>query len=90
MQGIRFQILANRTGFAGSVDRTGDSYDNVLAESVIGLYKTELISRYGPWRNFSDVEFATLKWVDSFNNRRLLSSIGSEPVLFDQPKGTMA
>ena len=54
----------------------GDSYDNALAESVISLYKTEVIRRTGPWRNTGHVEFDTLDWVDWFNSRRLLEPIG--------------
>ena len=57
----------------------GDSYDNALAETIIGLYKTEVIRRRGPWRGLEDVEFATLEWVDWFNNRRLLEPIGYVP-----------
>jgi transposase InsO family protein len=57
----------------------GDSYDNALAESVIGLLKTEVIRRRGPWRSLEAVEFATLEWVDWFNNRRLLEPIGNIP-----------
>ena len=57
----------------------GDSYDNALAETIIGLYKTEVIHPNGPWRSLEEVEFATLEWVDWFNNRRLLSSIGDIP-----------
>src|SRR5680860_134038 len=55
------------------------SYDNALAESVIGLYKTELIRGQGPWKTLQDVEFATLEWVDWFNHRRLFESIGNIP-----------
>ena len=62
-----------------SVGTVGDSYDNALAESVIGLFKTELIRRHGPWRGLEAVEFATLDWVDWFNNRRLLEPIGNVP-----------
>jgi len=61
------------------VRSVGDSYDNALAESVIGLYKTEVICRQGPWRHGEAVEFATLAWVDWFNNRRLLAPIGHVP-----------
>jgi putative transposase len=61
------------------VGSLGDSYDNALAESIIGLYKTEVIHRRGPWRQLDEVEYATLDWVDWFNNRRLLSSIGNIP-----------
>jgi hypothetical protein len=57
----------------------GDSYDNALAETINGLYKAEVIHRRGPWRSLEAVEFATLEWVDWFNNRRLLSSIGNMP-----------
>ena len=57
----------------------GDSYDNALAETINGLYKAELIHRQGPWRTFEDVEYATLEWVDWFNNRRLLEPIGNIP-----------
>jgi len=57
----------------------GNSYDNALAETAIGLYKTEVIRRRGPWRNLDAVEFATLEWVDWFNNRRLLEPIGNIP-----------
>jgi putative transposase len=57
----------------------GDSYDNALAESVIGLFKTEVIRRRGPWRQIEDVEFATLEWVSWFNGRRLLEPIGYLP-----------
>ena len=53
--------------------------DNALAETVIGLYKTEVVRRRGPWRNLEAVEFATLEWVDWFNNRRLFEPIGNIP-----------
>jgi transposase InsO family protein len=55
-----------------SVGSVGDSFDNALAETVIGLFKTEVIRHLGPWRNVDEVEAATLEWVDWFNNRRLL------------------
>jgi transposase InsO family protein len=64
---------------APSVGSRGDSYDNALAESVIGLFKTEVIQRTGPWRHLEAVEFATLDWVDWFNTRRLLEPIGYVP-----------
>ena len=64
---------------APSVGSRGDAYDNALAESVIGLFKTEVIQRKGPWRSLEAVEFATLVWVDWFNNRRLLGPIGDIP-----------
>ena len=66
-------------GIAPSVGSRGDSYDNALVESVIGLFKTEVIRRRGPWRNLEAVEFATLAWVDWFNTRRLLEPIGYVP-----------
>jgi len=66
-------------GIAPSVGSQGDAYDNALAESVIGLYKTEVIRRKGPWRSLEAVEFATLAWVDWFNMRRLLGPIGDVP-----------
>ena len=59
--------------------RIGDSFDNALAESIIGLYKTEVIRPRGPWRGLEPVEFATLECVDWFNNRRLLEVIGNRP-----------
>jgi putative transposase len=66
-------------GARPSIGGIGDSYDNSLAESVNGLYKTELIRRQGPWRNVEHVELATLAWVDWFNNRRLHSELGDIP-----------
>ena len=66
-------------GIAPSVGSQGDAYDNALAESVIGLYKTEVIRRKGPWRSLEAVEFATLTWVDWFNTRRLLGPLGDMP-----------
>jgi len=62
-----------------SVGSRGDSYDNALAETIIGLYKTELIRKHGPWKTLEDVEFATLEWVDWYNNRRLYETIGNIP-----------
>jgi transposase InsO family protein len=66
-------------GIEPSVGSVGDSYDNALAETVIGLYKTEVIRKLGPWRHLESVEFETLTWVDWFNNRRLLEPIGDVP-----------
>jgi transposase InsO family protein len=66
-------------GIAPSVGSRGDAYDNALAESVIGLFKTEVIRRQGPWRSLEAVELATLTWVDWFNTRRLLGPIGYVP-----------
>jgi len=66
-------------GIAPSVGSVGDAFDNALAESVIGLFKTEVIRRQGPWRTLEMVEFAVLAWVDWFNTRRLLEPIGYVP-----------
>ena len=68
-----------QAGVEPSVGSVGDSYDNALAETINGLYKAEVIHRRGPWRSFEAVEFATLTWVDWFNNRRLLEPIGNIP-----------
>ena len=57
----------------------GDSYDNALAETVNGLYQTELVPRRGPWRGREDLELATLEWVDWFNHRRLFGALGYLP-----------
>ena len=76
---MRYTERLAELGVEPSVGSVGDSYDNALAESVIGLYKTEVIRRRGPWRHLEAVEFATLEWVDWFNNRRLLTSIGDVP-----------
>ena len=82
---IRYTERLAEAGIEPSVGSVGDSYDNALAESVIGLYKTEVIRRRGPWRNLEAVEFATLEWVDWFNNRRLLEPIGNiPPVEFEE------
>jgi putative transposase len=62
-----------------SVGSRGDSYDNALAESVIGLYKTEVVKKQASWRSFEQLELATMRWVDWYNNRRLHSSIGDVP-----------
>jgi transposase InsO family protein len=76
---IRYTARLAEAGVESSVGSVGDSYDNALAETIIGLFKTEVIRAKGPWRGLEDVEFATLTWVDWFNNRRLLSSIGDVP-----------
>jgi putative transposase len=82
---IRYSERLAECGIQASVGTTGDSYDNALAESIIGLYKTEVIRRRGPWRNIEAVEYATLEWVDWFNNRRLLEPIGdAPPIEFEQ------
>ena len=76
---IRYTERLLEAGIEPSVGSVGDSYDNALAETVIGLFKTEVIRRRGPWRNIEAVEFATLDWVDWFNHRRLLEPIGNIP-----------
>ena len=82
---IRYTERLLEAGIESSVGSVGDSYDNALAETIIGLYKTEVIYRHGPWRNTEHVEFATLEWVDWFNNRRLLEPLGNiPPVEFEQ------
>jgi putative transposase len=76
---IRYADRLNEVGIEPSVGSVGDSYDNALAETINGLYKAEVIRQKGPWRNIEDVEFATLTWVDWFNNRRLFEPIGNVP-----------
>jgi transposase InsO family protein len=76
---IRYTERDVEAGVDPSVGSTGDTYDNALAESIIGLFKTEVIMRRGPWKNFESVELATLEWVNWFNNRPLLQPIGSIP-----------
>jgi transposase InsO family protein len=76
---IRYTERLAEVGINASVGTTGDSYDNALAETIIGLYKTEVIHHRGPWRSLDAVEYATLEWVDWFNNRRLLEPIGNIP-----------
>jgi len=76
---IRYTERVSDAGGVTSVGSRGDSYDNALAESVIGLYKTELIRNKGPWPGLDDLEIATLEWVDWWNNRRLLEPIGRIP-----------
>lgn len=76
---IRYTDRLVEAGAVPSVGSIGDSYDNALAETIIGLYKTEVIHRQGPWRHLDAVEYATLDWVDWFNHRRLLEPIGHIP-----------
>jgi transposase InsO family protein len=73
---IRYTERLADAGIEASVGSKGDSYDNALAESVNALFKTEIIRKRGPWKNLEAVEFATLEWVDWFNNRRILGPIG--------------
>lgn len=76
---MRYTERLAEASIAPSVGTVGDSYDNALAESVNGLYKTEVIYRQGPWRHADAVEMATLTWVDWFNTRRLLEPLGHVP-----------
>ena len=76
---IRYSERLTEAKAQPSVGSVGDSYDNALAESIIGLYKTEVIHRRGPWRHLEAVEYATLEWIDWFNHRRLLEPIGNIP-----------
>lgn len=76
---IKYSERLAEAGIEPSVGSVADSYDNALAETINGLYKAEVIHRRGPWRGFEAVEFATLEWVDWFNNRRLLETIGNIP-----------
>jgi putative transposase len=76
---IRYTERLAEAGAVTSVGSVGDSFDNALAETIIGLYKAELIRRRGPWRGLDEVEYATLEWVDWFNHRRLLEPIGHLP-----------
>lgn len=76
---IRYTDRLRDAGIEPSVGSVGDSYDNALAETVIGLYKTEVVERRGPWRSLESVEFATLRWIDWFNNRRLFGPLGYIP-----------
>ena len=76
---IRYTERLAEAGVDASVGSVGDSYDNVLAKTIIGLFKTEVIHRQGPWRTMNSVEYATLEWVDWFNHRRILEPIGDIP-----------
>ena len=76
---LRYTERLAEAGIAPSAGSVGDSYGNALAETINGLFKAEVIHRRGPWRSFEAVEFATLEWVDWFNNRRLPEPIGNVP-----------
>ena len=91
---IRYSERLAQLGAQPSVGSVGDACDNALAETIIGLYKTEVIHRRGPWRGVDDVEYETLEWVDWFNNRRLLEPIGNIPpaefeAAYHQSKGQL-
>ena len=76
---IRYTERLRKAGIEPSVGSVGDAYDNALAETINGLYKTEVIRRRRSWKTREEVEMETLKWVDWFNNRRLLEPIGNIP-----------
>jgi transposase InsO family protein len=76
---IKYTERLAEAGIEPSVGSVGDAYDNALAETIIGLFKTEVIEQLRPWRNAIAVELETLSWVEWFNNRRLLGPIGSIP-----------
>jgi len=76
---IRYSEKLSGAGINPSVGSVGDSYDNAMAETINGLFKAEVIWRRGPWRSIEDVEFATLEWVDWFNNRRIMEPLGDIP-----------
>jgi transposase InsO family protein len=76
---IKYSERLAEAGIEPSVGSVGDSYDNALAETINGLFKAEVIHRRGPWRTMDAVEYATLEWVDWFNNLRLLEPIGNVP-----------
>ena len=73
---IKYTERLRDAGIEPSVGSVGDSYDNALAETINGLYKAEVIHRRGSWRSFEEIEYATLKWVDWFNHRRIMEPIG--------------
>ena len=76
---IKYSERLTEAGVDASVGSVGDAYDNALAETINGLYKTEVIRQRGPWRGLEAVEYATLEWVHWFNNVRLLDPIGNIP-----------
>ncbi len=76
---IRYTERLADAGIEPSVGSVGDSFDNAMAETINGLYKTEVIHRSGPWKGLNNVEYATLEWVDWFNHKRILQPIGDIP-----------
>ena len=76
---FRFTQHLIEAGIDASIGTVGDAYDNALAESTIGIYKTELIKPRGPWHNKEEVEVATAAWVNWYNNRRLHGACGGRP-----------
>jgi len=91
---IKYTERLAEAGIEPSVGSVGDAYDNALAETIIGLYKTEVIEPLRPWRNAIAVELETLSWVEWFNNRRLLGPIGNIPpaefeAMYDQQAASL-
>ena len=76
---IKYTERLAEQGFQASVGSVGDSYDNALAETINGLYKTEVIRKDGPWKGLDELELATLSWVDWFNNKRIMRPLGDIP-----------
>jgi putative transposase len=76
---VRYSERLTEIGVEPSTGSVGNAYDNALAETIIGLYKTKVIHHRGPWRTLEAVEYATLEWVDWFNSRRLLEPFGNVP-----------
>jgi putative transposase len=76
---IRYTERLAEAGVERSVGTVSDAYDNAMSETIIGLYRTEVIERRGPWRSFDAGEYATLEWVDWFNRRRRLEPLGCLP-----------
>lgn len=76
---LKYTERLAQAGVDPSVGSVGDSYDNALAETIIGLYKTEIVEPRGPWKSFDAVEYAVAEWVEWFNNKRLLGPIGDIP-----------
>ena len=76
---IRYSERLSAAGVKPSTGSTGDAYDNAMAETINGLFKAEVIRLLGTWKSLEDVEYATLQWVDWFNNHRLLEPIGNIP-----------
>ncbi len=76
---IRYTERLAANGVVNSVGSRGDSYDNAMAETIFGLYKTELVRNKGPWRGLDDLELATLEWVDWYNHRRIHHELGRIP-----------
>jgi len=76
---IRYTERLGEVGAVSSVGSRGDSYDNALAESMHGLFKTELIRRRGSWRSLDQMELATAEWVEWYNRRRLHGALGDIP-----------